>query len=51
MYMLYISYGQITLVDLMKNQDEMQVTYNFKDPVEILFDLMEMGQEFALVRS
>ena len=39
---------QITPGDLMKNQDKMQATYNIKFPIEILFDQMEMGQEFAI---
>ena len=32
----------------MTNQDEMQVAYNVKRPIEILFDHMETGKEFTI---
>ena len=32
----------------MSNRDEMQATYSVKHPIEILFDQMETGQEFAI---
>ena len=44
---LYIRYVQKRPKELMINQDEIQVTYNFKDPIEILFDQLEMGQKHA----
>ena len=30
------------------NQDEIQATYNVKDPIEILFDQIETGKESAI---
>ena len=45
---LYIWYSQIAQGDLMRNQDEIQVMYNIKDPIEILLDQMDTGQEFAI---
>ena len=32
----------------MKDQDDMQVTYNVKYSIEILFRQMETGQEFLI---
>ena len=41
---MYAWCGQITPGDLMRNQEEMQATYNFQDPINILFDQIKMGQ-------
>ena len=35
---IYVRYGQIAPRGLMRNQDEMKVTYNAEYPIEILFD-------------
>ena len=32
----------------MKNQDNMQATYNVEEPIDILFDQMDKGQEFTI---
>ena len=48
MYWIYVRYVKIMTVDLMKNQDRIQSTYNVDDLIEILFDQMEMGQEFSI---
>ena len=45
---LYVQYRHITPGYLMQNQEEMQVKYNFNDPIEILFDQIEMGKKFAI---
>ena len=45
---IYVRYGQIAPRGLMRNQDEMKVTYNAEYPIEILFDQMDTGQELAI---
>ena len=45
---IYVRYVKIMPGELMHNQDEMRSTYNFKLPIEILFNQMQMGQEFAI---
>ena len=45
---LYIKYGHIIPGDLMRDQENIQTTYNVKDSIEILFFHIEMGQEFAV---
>ena len=45
---LYVRYVQITPGDLTRNQDEVQAMYNVKDPIEIMFDQMDIGQEFEI---
>ena len=46
---LYIKYGHIIPGDLMRDQEEIQVTYNVEYSIKILFDQIETGQEFAVV--
>ena len=46
MYWIYVRYVKIMTVDLMNNQDRIQSTYNIDDLIEILFEQMEMVQEF-----
>ena len=41
---LHVWYSQIMPRDLIMNQEKMQATYNIKDPIEILFDQIEMIQ-------
>ena len=41
---MYVRYGQITPGEKMQNQEEMQATYNVKDPINILFYQIETGQ-------
>ena len=45
---LYVKYGHITAGDLLKNKEDMQATYTVKDPIELLFDQIETGQESAV---
>ena len=45
---LFIRYGKITPVDLLNNKDTVQALYHFEDPIGILFDQIETGQEFAI---
>ena len=45
---LYVRYGQITPGDLMQNQEYMHTMYNVKYPIDILFDQIKTGQEFAV---
>ena len=45
---IYICYGQITLGELMKNQDTIQGLFHVEDSIEILFDQIKTGQEFAI---
>ena len=40
---MYVRYDHITPGYLMQKQEEMQATYNVKDPIDILFDQNEMG--------
>ena len=42
---LYIHYGKIMPRDLIKNQDMMPTLYHVEEPIEILFDQIETGQE------
>ena len=46
---IYICYGQITLGELMKNQDTIQGLFHVEDSIEILFDQIKTGQEFEIV--
>ena len=48
MYWLYIHYRQIYPGDLMKNRDMMQTLYHVEEPIEILFNHIETGQEFSI---
>ena len=45
---IYVRYGQITPVDLTRNQGKMKSMYNVEDPIEILFYQMDTGQEFTI---
>ena len=45
---LYVQYVPITPLHLIQNQEEMQATYNIKDPIKILFDQIKMGQDFYI---
>ena len=48
---LYLRYGHITPGDLMRNKEDMQGTYNAEDPINIMFDQIDIGQEFAVERN
>ena len=45
---IYVRYGGILPRGLKMKQDKMQATYNTKYSIEIMFNQMEMGQEFAI---
>ena len=45
---IYVQYSQITPGDTMQNQEDMQGTYNAEDPIDVLFDQIDMEQEFAV---
>ena len=45
---LYVQCGQIAPGDLMQNQEEIQATYNVKNPIDILFYQIDTGQESAV---
>ena len=42
---MYVRYRKITPGDLMRNQYKMQAAYSIEDPIDILFNWMETGQE------
>ena len=44
-------HGQITPRYLTRNQEKMQSTYNVEYSIEILFDQIDTGQEFAIARN
>ena len=46
---MYVRYGQIKPGDLIRNHEQIQVTYNVEDTIEILFDQIETGQKIAVV--
>ena len=48
---IYICYGQITLGELMKNQDTIQEMYHVEEPIEILFDHIKTGQESMITEN
>ena len=45
---LYVRHGHITPVEIKRKQEKTQATYNYEDPIEILFDQIETGQEFTV---
>ena len=48
---LRVQSSHITPEDLMCIQEEMQATYNVKDLIEIPFDQIKTGQEFAITEN
>ena len=49
MVWLYIRYGKVMPSEIMNNQGTMQSMYKIEDPVEIIFNQIEVGKEFAIV--